>query len=136
MTPEQTLKELDLISLERVEGSTCCLYSVIENDMAILSDNQEKILKAIKLIANLDSAGDNMKNEAIHLLSEGLNVWGEADWQVWKIEVLAAFPILRTKPSKTPANPAAVRPSQLHKARRHARSKNATWRRLSANHIQ
>ncbi len=44
------LHELDKIKLEPVYGSTYCQYSVIEKKLAILYQNQEKILQAIKLL--------------------------------------------------------------------------------------
>jgi hypothetical protein len=35
--------------------------------------------------------------KALHLLSEGLNVWGEYDWREWKKAVVKAFPKLNTR---------------------------------------
>jgi hypothetical protein len=46
---KETLEE---ITLEEVVGSKYCKYSVIENKLAIIYRNQEKILTAIKLINN------------------------------------------------------------------------------------
>jgi hypothetical protein len=43
-------QEIDEITLEPVRGSTYCAYSVIENKLVILYENQEKILQAIKLL--------------------------------------------------------------------------------------
>jgi hypothetical protein len=43
---------IDSIKLEEVLGSKHCLYSVIENKLAILYRNQEKILSAIKILNN------------------------------------------------------------------------------------
>ncbi len=43
---------IDSIKLEEVFGSKHCLYSVIENKLAILYRNQEKILSAIKMLNN------------------------------------------------------------------------------------
>jgi hypothetical protein len=43
---------IDSIKLEEVFGSKHCLYSVIENKLAILYRNQEKILSAIKILNN------------------------------------------------------------------------------------
>jgi hypothetical protein len=40
------------IKLEVVFGSKYCKYSVIENKLAIIYRNQEKLLKAIKLLNN------------------------------------------------------------------------------------
>ena len=41
---------IESIKLKPVYGSTMCQYSIIENDMATLYKNQEKILLAIKLL--------------------------------------------------------------------------------------
>jgi len=41
---------IDEIKLEPVYGSSYCRYSVIENKLAKLYKNQEKILEAIKLL--------------------------------------------------------------------------------------
>jgi len=43
---------IDSIKLEEVLGSSYCRYSVIENKLAILYRNQEKILEAIKMLNN------------------------------------------------------------------------------------
>ena len=43
---------IDSIKLEEVLGSSHCRYSVIENKLAILYRNQEKILSAIKILNN------------------------------------------------------------------------------------
>ena len=43
---------IDSIKLEEVFGSKHCLYSDIENKLAILYRNQEKILSAIKILNN------------------------------------------------------------------------------------
>jgi hypothetical protein len=43
---------IDSIKLEEVLGSKHCLYSVIENKLATLYRNQEKILSAIKILNN------------------------------------------------------------------------------------
>ena len=43
---------IDSIKLEEVFGSKHCLYSVIENKLAILYRNQEKILSTIKILNN------------------------------------------------------------------------------------
>jgi len=43
---------IDSIKLEEVFGSQYCLYSVIENKLATLYRNQEKILSAIKILNN------------------------------------------------------------------------------------
>jgi len=43
-------EDIDDIKLEEVLGSNSCLYSVIENKLAILYRNQEKILSAIKML--------------------------------------------------------------------------------------
>jgi hypothetical protein len=47
-----SLPSLNEIQLEPVYGSTYCEYSVIEQKLAILYQNQEKILQAIKLLGN------------------------------------------------------------------------------------
>ena len=47
-----SLPSLNEIQLEPVYGSTYCQYSVIEKKLAILYQNQEKILQAIKLLGN------------------------------------------------------------------------------------
>ena len=44
-------KEIKEIKLDEVNGSTYCQFSVVENKMRTLYKNQEKILQAIKLIA-------------------------------------------------------------------------------------
>jgi hypothetical protein len=50
---EKTLEEtLENIELEPLYGSSYCQFSVIENQLAILYRNQEKILTAIKLLNN------------------------------------------------------------------------------------
>jgi len=46
---QETLED---IKLEEVFGSEYCAYSVIENKLAIIYRNQEKLLKAIKLLRN------------------------------------------------------------------------------------
>jgi len=38
------------IELQPVYGSSMCKYSIVENKLKILYENQEKILKAIKLL--------------------------------------------------------------------------------------
>jgi hypothetical protein len=54
LTPDECFKQetLEEITLEEVVGSKYCKYSVIENKLAIIYKNQEKILTAIKLIKN------------------------------------------------------------------------------------
>jgi hypothetical protein len=47
-------EKLKDIELEKVFGSSHCEFSVIENNLAKLYRNQEKILKAIKLLRNDD----------------------------------------------------------------------------------
>jgi hypothetical protein len=47
-----TKEKIDDIKLSPVYGSEYCLYSVVENKLAILYQNQEKILQAIKLLHN------------------------------------------------------------------------------------
>lgn len=47
-----SLPTMDEIKLEPVYGSTYCRYSVIEQKLAILYQNQEKLLQAIKLLGN------------------------------------------------------------------------------------
>jgi len=47
-----SLPSLNEIKLEPVYGSTYCQYSVIEQKIATLYQNQEKILQAIKLLGN------------------------------------------------------------------------------------
>jgi len=46
-------KALENIGLEEVLGSRHCQFSVVENKLAILYRNQEKILKSIKMINKL-----------------------------------------------------------------------------------
>jgi hypothetical protein len=46
---QETLEE---IKLEPLYGSSYCQFSVIENQLATLYRNQEKILTAIKLLNN------------------------------------------------------------------------------------
>jgi hypothetical protein len=48
---QERLKDIEL---EEVFGSSHCQFSVIENSLAKLYRNQEKILKAIKLLRNDD----------------------------------------------------------------------------------
>ena len=43
---------LEDIKLEEVRGSNYCEFSVIENKLAIIYRNQEKLLTAIKLLNN------------------------------------------------------------------------------------
>jgi hypothetical protein len=47
-----TLEQLNNIQLNPVNGSSMCEYTVIENKLAIIYQNQEKILQAIKLLAH------------------------------------------------------------------------------------
>lgn len=47
-----TRESIEEIKLEEVLGSSCCQFSVIENKLAKIYRNQEKILKAIKLLSN------------------------------------------------------------------------------------
>jgi len=47
-----SLLTMEEIKLEPVYGSTYCQYSVIEQKLAILYQNQEKLLQAIKLLGN------------------------------------------------------------------------------------
>ena len=47
-----SLPTMDEIKLEPVHGSSYCQYSVIENKLEILYENQEKLLQAIKLLSN------------------------------------------------------------------------------------
>lgn len=47
-----SLPSLNKIQLEPVHGSTYCQYSIIEQKLATLYQNQEKILQAIKLLGN------------------------------------------------------------------------------------
>lgn len=47
LTPQQLLER---IRLRAVQGSTQCLYSVIENKLADLYYNQTQLLAAIKLL--------------------------------------------------------------------------------------
>lgn len=50
---EPKQETLEDIKLEEVLGSSYCKYTVIENKLAIIYRNQEKILSAIKLLNNL-----------------------------------------------------------------------------------
>jgi hypothetical protein len=43
-------QDIHKIKLKRVNGTTYCRYSSIENKLAILYKNQEKILHAIKML--------------------------------------------------------------------------------------
>ena len=45
-----TEEKIEDIKLRKVRGSEFCEYSVIENKLEILYENQEKILQAIKLL--------------------------------------------------------------------------------------
>jgi hypothetical protein len=45
-----TEEKIEDIKLRPVYGSEYCAYSVIENKLEILYENQEKILQAIKLL--------------------------------------------------------------------------------------
>jgi hypothetical protein len=45
-----TEEKIEDIKLSPVYGSEYCEYSVVENKLAILYQNQEKILQAIKLL--------------------------------------------------------------------------------------
>jgi len=45
-----TEEKIEDIKLRPVRGSEYCVYSVIENKLEILYENQEKILQAIKLL--------------------------------------------------------------------------------------
>lgn len=49
-------QELNSISLEEVDGSSYCQFSVVENKLARLYRNQEKILTAIKLLASINKS--------------------------------------------------------------------------------
>ena len=49
---EPKQETLEDIKLEEVLGSSYCKYTVIENKLAIIYRNQEKILSAIKLLSN------------------------------------------------------------------------------------
>lgn len=44
--------QINDIYLEAVKGSVMCEYTVLENKLVILYQNQEKILQAIKILAN------------------------------------------------------------------------------------
>ena len=50
LKPKQ--ETLEDIKLEEVLGSSYCKYTVIENKLATIYRNQEKILSAIKLLSN------------------------------------------------------------------------------------
>jgi hypothetical protein len=47
-----TEEKIEDIKLSPVYGSEYCEYSVVENKLAILYQNQEKILQAIKRLAD------------------------------------------------------------------------------------
>ena len=49
---ENPLPKLNAIELTQVFGSKNCQYSILENKMQQLYENQEKILEAIKLVGN------------------------------------------------------------------------------------
>jgi tyrosine-protein phosphatase YwqE len=49
---EPKQETLEDIKLEEVLGSSYCKYTVIENKLATIYRNQEKILSAIKLLSN------------------------------------------------------------------------------------
>jgi hypothetical protein len=55
MEVNKHLEEINEIELEQVKGSTYCQFSVIENDLARIYRNQEKILQAIKLLSLINS---------------------------------------------------------------------------------
>jgi hypothetical protein len=44
------IQTLEKIKLEPVHGSSHCEYSVIENKLKVIYENQEKLLQAIKLL--------------------------------------------------------------------------------------
>lgn len=46
------LEKINEICLEAVKGSVMCEYTVLENKLVILYQNQEKILQAIKILAH------------------------------------------------------------------------------------
>ena len=43
---------LNTIQLKPVKGSHMCEYTIIENKLATLYENQEKILQAIKILSD------------------------------------------------------------------------------------
>jgi hypothetical protein len=50
-------EEIKNIKLEEVKGSSYCKYTVIENKLATIYRNQEKILSAIKLLGRISFRG-------------------------------------------------------------------------------
>lgn len=58
---ENNTISIDDIQLKPVKGSSMCEYTVIENKLATLYENQEKILQAIKMLSE-QIAQNNMFN--------------------------------------------------------------------------
>lgn len=50
---QNAVEKINEIRLEPVQGSVMCEYTIIENKLVIIYQNQEKILQAIKLLAIL-----------------------------------------------------------------------------------
>ena len=55
----KSLEELNAIELEPIYSTQHCQYSVLENKLATIYKNQEKILAALKLIGNNTIFYDN-----------------------------------------------------------------------------
>lgn len=51
VSKQTAVEQISNIQLNPVNGSSMCEYTVIENKLAIIYQNQEKILQAIKLLA-------------------------------------------------------------------------------------
>lgn len=58
----ETKKTLDDIQLKPVKGSKMCKYTVIENKLAILYENQDKLLQAIKILSDQITDIKNFKS--------------------------------------------------------------------------
>lgn len=56
MESKDIKKEIDKIKLTPIEGSSYCQFSVVENKLVRVYENQDKILKAIKLLSRLITA--------------------------------------------------------------------------------
>ena len=56
-----TNSKIEIPDLKKVFGSTMCEYSVIENKLATLYQNQEKIYSLLKIILEKVENGDKLK---------------------------------------------------------------------------
>lgn len=53
MEKDEIVKQIEEMTLNEVFGSTMCEYSVLENKIKTLANNQKIILNAIKLLSKL-----------------------------------------------------------------------------------